>query len=221
MAEEIVGEPLDPFFWSISEDNCELTPALGILTDTQAKETYVQYMEMFKEAGIQPTLEVLKEIATTPEKEKIFGMLIEARDNQAKAAQQQMQIQEELAKAEVAKTNAEAISQLSRAKEAEGRASSYAGLHAEHAIQAKKGNAEAVSSYSSAVKNIAEMLQLFDESAIKRATEIVESIAESGDQVNIDEDMSTLDRELGATTQLFENISKQSQQGGQEDAYQG
>lgn len=219
MAEEIVGEPLDPFFWSISEDNCELTPALGILTDTQAKETYVQYMEMFKETGIQPTLEVLKEIATTPEKEKIFGMLIEARDNQAKAAQQQMEIQEELAKAEVAKTNAEAISQLSRAKEAEGRASSYAGLHAEHAIQAKKGNADAVASYSSAVKTIAEMLEMFDESSISRATDIVESIAEAGDDVNLDQDMETLDSELGQTTKLFEQITNQGN--GEQNAYQG
>jgi predicted O-linked N-acetylglucosamine transferase (SPINDLY family) len=162
---------------------------------------------------------VLKEIATTPEKEKIFGMLIEARDNQAKAAQQQMEIQEELAKAEVAKTNAEAISQLSRAKEAEGRASSYAGLHAEHAIQAKKGNADAVASYSSAVKTIAEMLEMFDESSISRATDIVESIAEAGDDVNLDQDMETLDSELGQTTKLFEQITNQGN--GEQNAYQG
>jgi hypothetical protein len=206
LAEEIVGEPLDPFFWSISEENCELTPSLGILTDTQAKETYVQYMEMFKEVGIQPTLEVLKEIATTPEKEKIFGMLIEARDGQAKAAQMQMQIEEELAKAQVSKINAEAIAQLSRAKEAEGRASSYAGLHAEHAIQAKKGNADSAVAYSTAVKNIAEMLAMFDEKSIERATEIVEAIAAADEESTLDEDMSSLDRELGATTNLFESI---------------
>lgn len=218
VAEEIVGEPLDPFFWSVSEENCELTPALGILTDTQAKETYVQYMELFAEAGIQPTLEVLKEIATTPEKEKIFGMLIEARDAQAQAASQQAQIQEELAKAEVAKTNAEAIAQLSRAKEAEGRASSYAGLHAEHAIQAKKGNADAVVSYSTAVKNIAEMLTTFDKSSIDRAEEIVGALVNVDDSSTLEDDMGTLDRELGQTTALFEQINQKQ---GAQDAHQG
>jgi alcohol dehydrogenase class IV len=117
-----------------------------------------------------------------------------------------MQIEEELAKAQVSKINAEAIAQLSRAKEAEGRASSYAGLHAEHAIQAKKGNADSAVAYSTAVKNIAEMLAMFDEKSIERATEIVEAIAAADEESTLDEDMSSLDRELGATTNLFESI---------------
>jgi hypothetical protein len=178
----ILNEEPTQEFYSKDFTKYDITIQEGMLTDNQ-KQMYFRQLVDLSQLGVPVTPEMLVEAAPIQGKSKYLEQVAQMQEQQAKEAQEQAQLQNQLMESNRQAQEAKTISDLALSKERFTRAVANMGLSDERASEAVENRANAALERSKAMKELSEM----DDNRLLKYLEIVRMMEETNKQEETEE----------------------------------